>query len=80
MSDYIQLTAFRTNSFGEEFPSGKVTIRKDHISAVVSTWTYNFERQKNECIRGNTFIHLISGKVFTVQEKVEEVESMLLGE
>ena len=77
---YIQLTAFRTNSFGEEFPSGKVTIRKDHISAVVSTWTYNFERKKDECIRGDTFIHLISGKVFTVKEKVAEVEAMLLAE
>lgn len=77
---FIQLTAFRTNSFNEEYPSGKVTIRKDHISAVVNTWTYNHERKKDEYIRGDTFVYLLSGKVFAVKEKVEEVEAMLMSE
>jgi len=78
MSDYIQLTAFRTNSGGDEYPSGKVTIRKDHISAVVNTFTYNHERKKDEYIRGDSFVYLLSGKVFTVKEKVDEINSMLI--
>jgi len=81
---FIKLTAIRVTEYGTE-DCGKIMIRKDQVAAITGPMAFNFnpetgERFKNKNYRGNSIVHLTSGKVFPVQEKFTEVEAMLLGQ
>jgi hypothetical protein len=81
---FIKLTAIRITEYGEEV-CGKIMFHKDQVAAVTGPMAFNFnpetgERFKNKTYRGNSIVHLTSGKVFPVQEKFTEIEAMLLGQ
>ena len=81
---HIKLTAIRISDFGEEV-CGKILFHKDQVAAVTNSMAYNFDpetgqRFKNKTYRGNAIVHLISGKVFPVEETFTQVEAMLLGQ
>lgn len=76
---YIQLRAIRLDSHGYETENGmRITIRKDQISAVCSSWALNHEKPKGSYYRGNTNVYLNSGQIIPVIDKLEDVEAMLL--
>ena len=79
---FIQLTALRATDTGS-VKNGLVTIRKDGIDAVYSSSAYNFdpttgERRKFGYMRGSTIVQLSSGAKLHVEEKLDEVEAMLM--
>lgn len=79
---FIQLTALRATDYGSA-KNGLVTIRKDGIDAVYSASAYNFdsttgERRKIGYSRGSTIVQLSSGAKLHVEEKLAEVEAMLM--
>lgn len=79
---FIELTAIRISEFGEEV-CGKILIHRDLVAAVTNSVAFNFnpetgERVKNKIYRGNTVVHLSSGKVFPVEEKYTVVKALLM--